>query len=443
MSIAVMKTKAELSLAESFEDLRARLPGGPAVAEARSAAARKFSELGLPHRRIEEWKYTDLRNAIKEALPANVGDETKLTIADVIVAMGPLAHLDAHRIVFVNGRHRSELSTSDAVAGLSIESLADALSNGGDRASELANPAGPDNDAVLALNTAYMTDGSVVAVAEGAEIEKRLLLVHVRAGEAAGSTSVRNVIDVGVKASVRIVEAFVSLPGAASAGQSNTATRIAVGDEAKVTHVKCAVDSEASVTHLSNWMVQIGKDAEYRGFQLTQGIALARNQAFVKFNGEGGKLDLSGVFLGRDNDHVDTTLVVDHAVPSCESRELFKGVLDDNARGIFQGKIIVQQIAQKTDGKQMSQALLLSPNAEFDSKPELEIFADDVVCGHGATCTELDPDLMFYCQSRGIPKAIAKVLLIESFIGDAVECIDDDELAGAVMDFARGWLSKA
>ena len=169
---------------------------------------------------------------------------------------------------------------------------------------------------------------------------------------------------------------------------------------------------------------------------------MARNQIFVAFDGENTKLDLSGVFLGRGRDHIDTTLVVDHAVPSCESRELFKGVLDDRSRGVFQGKIIVQQIAQKTDGKQMSQGLLLSPDAEFDSKPELEIFADDVACGHGATCTELDKDLMFYCESRGIPPDIARGLLIESFIGEAVEKIDDETIVEAVMEFARGWLSK-
>ncbi|MCH9807032.1 MAG: Fe-S cluster assembly protein SufD [Alphaproteobacteria bacterium] len=443
MSIAVMKTKAELSFAESFDTIRDQLPGGAGVSAARQAAADKFAQLGLPHRRIEEWKYTDLRNAMKEALPSSVGDETALTIADVIVALGPLAHLDASRVVFVNGAYREELSSASDVAGVEIESLAAVLSEGGERATGLANPAGPDNDAVLALNTAYMTDGSVVSVKEAAAVEKPLLLVHVRAGMEPGFTAVRNVIEVGGKASVQIIEAFVSLPGAVEAGQVNTATRISVGEEAKVLHVSCAADGQANVTHLSNWIVNIAAGADYGGFQLTQGVALARNQIFVAFSGEGAKLDLSGVFLGRNNDHIDTTLVVDHAVPSCESRELFKGVLDDNARGVFQGKIIVQPIAQKTDGKQMSQGLLLSPNAEFDSKPELEIFADDVVCGHGATCAQLDEDLMFYCQSRGIPADVAKVLLIESFIGEAVENIGDEDIVEAIMGFARGWLAQA
>ncbi|MBN9259540.1 MAG: SufD family Fe-S cluster assembly protein, partial [Hyphomicrobium sp.] len=160
----------------------------------------------------------------------------------------------------------------------------------------------------------------------------------------------------------------------------------------------------------------------------------------ILFNGEGGKLDLSGAFLARGAEHIDTTLVVDHAVPHCESRELFKGVLDGRAHGIFQGKIIVRPDAQKTDGKQMSQALMLSPDAQFSSKPELEIYADDVVCGHGATCTEIDADLLFYCRSRGIPPDVARAMLTESFIGEAVEKIENEAVREAIGTLAIEWL---
>jgi len=143
----------------------------------------------------------------------------------------------------------------------------------------------------------------------------------------------------------------------------------------------------------------------------------------------------------RGHEHVDTTLVVDHAVPRCESRELFKGVLDGHGRGVFQGKVIVRPDAQKTDGKQMSQALMLSEDAEFDSKPELEIFADDVVCGHGTTSAELDPDLLFYCRSRGIPESEARALMIESFIGEAIDKVENTELHAALMTLATNWLA--
>ena len=195
--------------------------------------------------------------------------------------------------------------------------------------------------------------------------------------------------------------------------------------------------------HLANWLVDVGANADYRGFQFTSGVTLARNGLAVTFKGEDAKIDLSGVFLARKTQHVDTTLVVDHAVPACLSRELFKGVLEDEARGIFQGKVIVRPDAQKTDGKQMAQVLMLSPNAEFDSKPELEIYADDVVCGHGSTSADLDEDLLFYCRSRGIPEAEARALLIESFVGEALAKIEREDVREALTEWRGGWLADA
>lgn len=438
MNLAIMKTKAELALVESFQTVADVLPGGADVQQARREAAQRFETLGLPHRRIEEWKYTDLRQMLKDVLPQRIADATDLTFTDVIVALGPLGSLDAHKIVFVNGAYRPKLSTSGPLDGLEFSPLATALANG-QAGDELVQTSGPADDATLALNTAFMSDGAILRIRDGAELAKPVVVVHVRAGREAHSSTVRHVIDVGAGAKATIVEAFVSLPGVADEGQINTASEIVIGKEARVTHVKCAIDSGA-VTHLANWMVRVGAEAEYRGFQQTQGIALARSQIFVTFDGEDAKLDLSGAFLGRGGDHVDTTLVVDHNVPGCESRELFKGILDGRARGIFQGKIVVQQAAQKTDGKQMAQALMLSPDAEFDSKPELEIFADDVVCGHGSTVAELDEDLLFYCRSRGIPEAEARALLMEAFIGEVIETVKDEPVAEALMASARKWL---
>jgi Fe-S cluster assembly protein SufD len=151
-------------------------------------------------------------------------------------------------------------------------------------------------------------------------------------------------------------------------------------------------------------------------------------------------LDLGAVALGDHDGHADLTMVIDHAVPNCVSRELYKAVLNGNAKGVFQGKVIVRPDAQKTDGKQMARGLLLSPTAEFFSKPELEIYADDVVCGHGTTSMELDPDMMFYCRSRGIPEQDARTLLVESFIGEAIDKVEHEALRGALTTKARAWL---
>ncbi|MBA2127125.1 Fe-S cluster assembly protein SufD [Hyphomicrobium methylovorum] len=440
MNVAVMKTKAEQALTEAFEAVADRLPGSAAVKTQRKEAIGRFGAFGLPHRRIEEWKYTDLRAHIKDVLPPSIGDQTPLTIGELIVALGPLAHVDAHRVVFVNGQHRADLDDLQDANGVTVTTLGAALSNATEPSA--LDLVGQSRDAITALNAAFATDGAMVEIAAGSNISKPLLAVFVRAGSEARSVSVRNVIKAGDGATATIVEAHVVLPGAAREGQSNGASSVTVGTGADIYHAKVAVDL-GKCLHLSNLMVTLGEDATYRGFQFSTGLGVARNEINVIYAGEGGKLDLSGAYLARGHEHIDTTLIVDHAVPNCMSRELFKGVLDDQARGVFQGKIIVQPDAQKTDGKQMSQALMLSPDAEFDSKPELEIFADDVVCGHGTTTAQLDEDLLFYCRSRGIPEAESRALLIDSFIGEALDKVENEELRSALVGYAADWLKGA
>lgn len=449
MTVAVMKTKAEQGLTELFERVAASLPGGPAVKDVRKEAIGAFASLGLPHRRVEEYKYTDLRVALKDVLPIAADDADSLlpaapqsvTAADVVAALGPLAGVDAYRVTFVNGRYRADLSDDVNASGLSVTPLSAALEGGSDVAVSLARPTGPAQDATIALNTALMTDGAVVTIAANTKLDKPLVLAFIRAGATATLTTVRNVIATSAGCEATIIEAHVAAHTAARDGQTNALTELAVGDDAAITHIKVAVDDN-KIIHLANWNVALGRDATYRGFQFTSGQAVARNQIHAVYQGEGGKLDISGVFLVRGTSHIDTTLVVDHAVPHCVSRELFKGVLDDQGRGVFQGKIIVRPDAQKTDGKQMAQALMLSETCEFDSKPELEIYADDVVCGHGTTSAQLDDDLLFYCMSRGIPKAAARALLIESFVGEAIDKVEDASIRDALATLSATWLQS-
>lgn len=430
MTVAVMKTKAELALAEQFQAALPALPGGPEVARTRRGAIAAFGELGLPHRRIEEWKYTDLRTTLKDPAPPSLEDSAKLTVADLIVALGPYMDLEAPRIVFVNGHYRRPLSNLDGAEAIRVVPLSE----------HFDTLTAETFDAVAALNTAFVTDGAVIDIAARSTLDKPLLIVHLAAGKEAQTSTVRHKITVGSGARATLVELFLTLPGSSLDQQTNALTDITVGDEAIITHVKSANDGGRS-THLSNWVIRLGAGSAYRGFQFTAGLALARNQIAVTFAGQGAKLDVSGAFLGRGADHIDTTLVVDHAVPHCESRELFTGVLDDRARGIFQGKVIVRPDAQKTDGKQMAKVMMLSPDAEFDSKPELEIYADDVVCGHGSTAAEIDDELLFYCQARGIPRPEARALLVESFIGEAIDKVGHEGVREALAKTARDWLA--
>jgi Fe-S cluster assembly protein SufD len=447
MTVTVTRTKAEQAYTELFEAGAAKLPGTRAIAEARKAAIGAFAGLGLPHRRIEEWKYTDLRSMLKEAYAPAPRRAADLDPRALDAALGPLAALDTVRLVFVDGAHAPSLCRLDDKHGKTyhFDPLAKGLSEGVDWLTELIGGSDePKGSAVVALNTAFMTDGALLRIVQGARPSRPIHLVFAVSGTAKQAVTTRNLIEVGEGAEAVILESYVALGRAPR--QVNAVTEIAVRERARVQHMKltagAADTSQPAVSaHIATWMARLGADSVYRAFQLTAGEPLVRNQLFATFAGEGARLDISGAFLAREAEHVDTTLVVDHAVPGCESRELFKGVLAGRSRGVFQGKVIVRPDAQKTDGKQMAQVLMLSEDAEFDSKPELEIHADDVVCGHGSTSAEIDPDILFYLRSRGIPSDEARAMLIESFVGEALDKIEDEAVREALAAIATARLA--
>ena len=437
---APARTAAERALAEYFAEAAPRLPGGGWVARVRQEAMSWLAANGLPSRRVEAFKYTDLRERVKEAF-APVGQMGKVDAAGLEAALGPLAQVPGPRLVFVDGHYSAALSRTDGL-GVAVEQmpLAPLLAKApGWLEGKFAAGRLGETNAAIALNTAFMSDGLMIKVKPGQSADQPVLLVSVKASSAPATIALRHIVAMEAGSSMTLVEAYIAMPGAAPKGLVSAVTDVTVADGASLTHIKCALEG-ATATHMANSVAKVGADASYKAFQLTAGPGLVRNDLAVEMGGEGSKLDISGAFLARGMDHVDTTLVVDHKVPGCESRELFKGVLADRARGVFQGKIIVRPGADKTDGKQMARALLLSEDAEFDSKPELEIYADDVACGHGATAAALDDDLMFYCQSRGIPEAEARALLIEAFIGDAIDKVADEAVRAALMETARHWL---
>ena len=442
MTITAPKTKAEQALPQSFAAVAGRLPGGAAVQQARREAIGTFAALGLPHRRIEAWKYTDVRALLKEALaPAVGGAADAPAAAPIEAALEGLAHVPTHRRLFVDGAYHGAYQGAHAgepaPPGLTFTPLSAALE--GDPAARLiaeAQRAGGEvgQEALLALNGAFMSDGAVIDIAEGARLDVPLLLVFVQA-RAGQLVTTRNLIRLGAGARASIVEAYLTLAPQLP-GQSNALSDVTLGRGAHLDHVKLTLAGTAA-THLATWLVGLGAAATYRGFQLTAATGLARNTLLATFAGEGAKLDVAGCFLGRGSEHLDTTLVVDHALPAGESRELIKGVLAERAHGVFQGKVIVRPNAQKSDGKQMAQALMLSEQAEFDCKPELEIHADDVACGHGATSAEIDREMLFYLRSRGIPRGQARALLIESFLGEVIDRLANEALRQAMWASAK------
>jgi Fe-S cluster assembly protein SufD len=436
-----LKTAAESALAASFAAAKGVLPGGTAVAALRAEAFQRFERAGLPSRRVEDWKYTDMRAAMREALPLARAPDAAAK-ARVAAAGALVAELEARRIVFVDGAFVAELSDlADLEPGLTIGSMAAALAAGDPMIAAHLGKVAPSDDVALALNTAFMGDGAVIAVAAGATLARPIHLVFGNSGLRPAAVFPRSLILADRGARAMIVESHdgAAQDAAQDAGQINAALELVVGDEAHVDHVKLT-GAGAGALHVWTMLARVGARARFNAFLFTTGAAVVRNQMFVRFEGESTVAGLRGATLLRGSQHADVTLFAEHAAPACTSREMFKSVLDDSGHGIFQGKIIVRRGAQKTDARMATHALLLTDSAEADNKPELEIYADDVQCGHGATAGALDQDLLFYLKARGIPDKEAETLLIQAFVGEVVEGIEHAGLRDALMGHVAAWL---
>ena len=437
--IRPVRTQAELGLVDLYTTSRQGLPGGSDISAVRAAAFNHFVLAGLPHSRVEAWKYTDLRRLMRDAKPLAAPPDAKAR-EKARDAGGLLAGLGFRRLVIVDGTFVPELSDLAALeTGLLVRSMAEALALDEPLLSQGLGPMVPANEPALALNTALASDGVVITVSPGVTIERPIHLVFVNSSVTPAAMVTRSLVVVGGGARATIVETHEGRDK--SDYQVNTVLQLVVGDEARVDHVKITREGNAAI-HVATLLANIGARAEFNEWGFTTGGAVVRNQQFVLLAGEGTVANLRGLSLIADRQHADTTLTVDHASAGGQSREVFKAVVDDEARAVFQGKITVRQQAQKTDAKMMTRALLLSDRAEADGKPELEIFADDVQCGHGSTTGTLDDQLKFYLMARGIPKKEAEALLIQAFAAEVVETIGHEGVRDALMDAIAGWLGQ-
>jgi Fe-S cluster assembly protein SufD len=435
--VALIRTAAETALGTSFAAARGHLPGAGPVAAMREAAFQRFEQQGLPHRRIEDWKYTDLRALMRDAKPL-AGPPDAAARACIEHAGALLAGLEARRIVFVDGALVAELSDlAELEPGFTIGSMASALAAGSPLITAHLGKVASGEDVAVALNTAFMGDGALIRIAAHATLARPLHLVFANSGLHPAAIFARSLIVVERGARAMIVETHEGARDCEN--QINTVLELVIGEEAHVDHVKLTGAGAGSL-HLSSLLASIGARARFNEFLFTTGGGVVRNQLRLRFDGENTVAGIRGATLLKGRQHADVTLVVDHAASAGTSREMFKSVLDEESRGIFQGKIIVRHGAQKTDARMATHALLLSEAAEADNKPELEIFADDVQCGHGATSGALDQDLLFYLRARGIPEKEAEALLIQAFVGEAVEGIEHAGLRDALMDHVSAWL---
>lgn len=437
MNLALAKNETGRALSDSFTVARDRLPGTGKVAEARRAAFEAYEKVGLPHRRLEDWKYTDLRALMREVLPlAPAPDAAALKRATAAVKLQAVN--GARRLVLVDGVFAPKLSELDGLEkGVAVATLHGVLESG--EASlqdqlvtlDIANP-------MVALNTAVMTDGVVIQIANGVVLKQPLQIIHVATGATPAAMFTRSLLRLGRDAGVTLIESYIAAEGATSY-QVHDSLVVAIGDNARLDHVRLIEDAREAF-NISSAVVTLGAHAHFNTFGMTSGASVSRYQATIAFAGEHSKVETNGVNLLNGRQHADTTLFMDHAVPNCASREVFRAVCDDRGHSVFQGRIIVRPDAQKTDAKMMTRALLLSDEAEADNKPELEIFADDVTCGHGATTGALDDSLLFYLRARGLSEKQAQALLIQAFVGEAIESVVNDDLRELAIAAAQRWL---
>jgi Fe-S cluster assembly protein SufD len=411
-----------------YEGLSTRLPGARVawVEALREKAAEAFRQQGFPTRRMEAWKYTDL------AAVTGAAFGEPLTSVDDAPALPAAAH---PRAVFVDGRFRPDLSTLHGVAA-QVESLGAALPRLEGRIGALARP---ENEPLAALNTMLFEDGLVIEVAAGVAAGTLEVLSLAAESERAPAFHPRHLVRLGAGATLTIVETATG--PAAARYLHNPVFEIEVAEGARLAHGRLQQEGHEGI-FLSTVYARVAAGGTYDNFTLNAGAKLARNEIHVALTGPKAEAHMNGVQMAGDGQHVDTTTSLDHAAPDCSSRQTYKTVLAGRSRGVFQGKIHVHQVAQKTDGYQMNQALLLSPDAEIDSKPQLEIYADDVKCSHGATVGALDADHLFFLRSRGIPEAQAKTMLVEAFLTEAVEAVADEPIRAALEQGVAGWWQR-
>ncbi|MCM2268466.1 MAG: Fe-S cluster assembly protein SufD [Thermoanaerobaculia bacterium] len=409
-----------------------------ALRELRQRAARRFAELGLPTSRLEEWRFTNVAPVAKTRFaPApEVYDR-----AAVAAAIAPRRLAESVELVFVDGRFAAELSTPETVAGLEIASLAELANRDFARlAPHLGRHASFVERPFAALSTARFEDGAAVFVARGAAVERPVhLLFHTTAAAQPTAVFPRVLVVAAAASRVTVVETYTGDDDAVYLVAP--VTEIVAGDSAVVDHYKLQRDGGRAF-HLSLLHVESGRAANVSTQTFSLGAAIARHDVEGALVGEGSETTLNGLYLVRDRQVADFHMRVDHAAPHTTSHELFKGVLNDRGRGVFNGRIHVHRQAQKTDAKQTSRNLLLSDEALVNANPQLEIFADDVRCTHGSTVGQLDDLAVFYLRSRGIGLEAARSLLTYAFASDLIERVKVPAVHAQLQEFLLGWIPQ-
>lgn len=405
---------------DTINTQRTALPGQtvPAIRTLREEGLARFAELGFPTTRLEDWKYTNVSAVAGQLFKpangslANVGSEQ--------LRPHLFADLPAHRLVFVNGRYALGLSSVDTLpAGATVGSLAEILATRPDIVEPHLGKIAPTSaNGFAALNAALFADGACVHLARGAVVEQPIYIVYVTTGDTDSvMTAPRNLVVLEESAQATVIEQYLALGD--TRYLTNVVTETALGANSRLEQYRLQQESAKSY-HIGGWHVRQARDSRFVSHTVDLGGLLARNDLHDVLGAEGAECEFNGLYVVDGRSHVDNHTCVDHAKPRGTSREYYKGVLDGMARAVFNGRVVVHPDAQQTDAQQMNNNLLLSRNAEVDTKPQLEIYADDVKCGHGATVGQLDADALFYLRSRAVDEQAARDLLTYAFANDVL-----------------------
>jgi Fe-S cluster assembly protein SufD len=407
----------------------------------RKAAIRRFAELGFPTTRLEEWKYTNVAPIAR--IPFRPADEAAFEGTAEALAAATIPGLAPAQLIYVNGHFVPQLSALPVLPqGVEVGCLAQALSS---RASgleaHLARYASADEHAFVALNTAFMQDGAYIHVPRGCLVEMPIHLVFLSLPQDQAVVShPRNLLVFEESTQAMVIESYIGL------GQevyfTNAVTECVLGQNASVEHYRLEWENP-SAFHIGTLQIQQGRQSNFVSHVMASGGALARHDINVVLDGEGGNNTLNGLFMATGQQHIDNHTRIDHVRPYCTSRELYKGILGGKGRGVFNGKIVVHKDARQTDAVQTNKNLILSPDASIDTKPQLEIFNNDVKCSHGSTIGRLEENALFYLRTRGLEEAEARRLLTYAFASELVNRVSVEALRTVLNDRVLTWLPQS
>ncbi len=425
-------------LSEFLDSGRRDAPGW--VTDLRRDAISGFGKLGFPTLRDEEWRFTNLEALRRGSF--SIAENGISEVSKKTVDSYGFSGLDCLRLVFVNGRFASSLSDAgDAGDGILVKSLSEAIREDGDLVRDhLAKYADYEKDAFISLNTSYFEDGVFVYVPDGTISEKPVHVLHVATDEGRPLfINPRNLIIVGQSSAAKVIEHYVSL--SQSVYFSNVVTEVVCGENANLEHYRLEFESQKAF-NFSTLRVNQQKNSNITSHSILCGGAIVRNNVHPVLAGEGCNSDIYGLFISEGRQHMDNFMRVEHASPHCDSRQFYNGVLDGRSKGVFHGRILVHEGAGKTDAKQTNRNLLLSDTAQIDTKPQLEIYNDDVKCTHGATIGQMDEEALFYLCSRGIPMRKAKIIMLRAFTNETFEHMSIDSVREALESKVMDWFER-